>query len=180
MKNKSKPKPKPKPKPKKDVFSRSKSYVGVKKVSSTPMTRGEYNKYRGWEIPKNENPKDQGFIVKYENNYISWCPKKDFLESNRLCEGMTFGHAIEMAKKGHKIAREGWNGKGMWVIFVPGTKKAKLIEGTPYAKHLSKRKTVDILPHFDMYTVNSKGRRAMLPGWLASQSDMDAEDWTIV
>jgi hypothetical protein len=94
--------------------------------------------------------------------------------------GMAFGHAVEAAKKGFKIARSGWNGKGMWVIYVPGTKKAELRAGTPYAKALPKRKTIEILPHFDMYTINAQGRRAMLPGWLASQSDLDAEDWCIV
>jgi hypothetical protein len=38
----------------------------------------------------------------------------------------------------------------------------------------------DILPHIDMWTVNADGRRAMLPGWVASQTDMLADDWTIV
>lgn len=89
---------------------------------------------------------------------------------------LTFGEAIQHAKAGAKIARDGWNGKGMWVIYVPGTKKAELKPDTPYAKALGKRKFIDILPHFDMFTAN----RQMLPGWLASQSDMDATDWCVV
>lgn len=93
---------------------------------------------------------------------------------------MSFGDAIVAAKEGKKVARAGWNGKGMWVIYVPGTIKAALVPETPYAKALGKRKSVDILPHFDMWTVNAAGRRAMLPGWLASQSDMDACDWVVV
>jgi len=89
---------------------------------------------------------------------------------------MTFGEAVEAAKKGYKITRKGWNGKGMWVIYVPGTKKAEIKANTPYAKALGKRKFVNILPHFDMYTANKE----MLHGWLASQSDMDSTDWVIV
>lgn len=98
----------------------------------------------------------------------------------KLTKNLSFGLAIAAAKDGLKVAREGWNGKGMWVIYVPGTKKAVLAPGSRYAMALPKRKSVDILPHFDMYTINAKGRRAMLPGWLASQSDMIAEDWCIV
>ena len=39
--------------------------------------------------------------------------------------------------------------------------------------------TIEILPHIDMWTTNSEGRRAMLCGWLASQTDMLSEDWMI-
>lgn len=97
---------------------------------------------------------------------------------------MNFGKAIEAAKAGEKIARKGWNGKGMWVIYVAGS-RVKLREGTPYFKALANEVAEDdgmteILPHFDMWTINATGRRAMLCGWLASQSDMDAEDWVIV
>lgn len=42
------------------------------------MTRGAYNKKRGWENPANENPKDKGYLVKYPDGYISWSPKEQF------------------------------------------------------------------------------------------------------
>jgi hypothetical protein len=42
------------------------------------MTRGAYNKKRGWTIPKDENPKDKGYLVKYPDGYVSWCPKAQF------------------------------------------------------------------------------------------------------
>lgn len=45
---------------------------------------------------------------------------------------MNFGNAIECLKDGEKVARAGWNGKGMWLVLVPGTPNAKLREGTPY------------------------------------------------
>lgn len=92
---------------------------------------------------------------------------------------MNFGEAIQALKAGKKVARAGWNGKGMWLILVPGTPSAQLREGTPYHKHLGQPEC-EILPHIDMWTTNSFGRRAMLPGWLASQTDMLAEDWEVV
>ena len=40
--------------------------------------RGAYNKKRGWTVPKDENPKDKGYLVKYPDGYVSWCPKAQF------------------------------------------------------------------------------------------------------
>lgn len=92
---------------------------------------------------------------------------------------MNFGQAIEALKKGQKVSRSGWNGKGMWLILVPGQAQVQLGKGTPYEQALA-QESCEILPHIDMWTVNAQGRRAMLPGWLASQSDMLADDWEIV
>lgn len=92
---------------------------------------------------------------------------------------MNFGQAIEALKAGQKVARSGWNGKGMWLILVPGQQQVQLREGSPYATALN-AESCEILPHIDMWTVNAAGRRAMLPGWVASQSDMLADDWEIV
>jgi len=95
-------------------------------------------------------------------------------------KNLSFGVAIELLKDGAKVTRAGWNGKGMWLILVPGTLNAPLRSGTPYANALPDMTHTEILPHIDMYTVNAEGRRAMLPGWLASQSDMLADDWMVV
>lgn len=92
---------------------------------------------------------------------------------------MDFGDAIRALKDGKKVARQGWNGKGMWIMLVPGTPDAELRKGTPYHSALEADRC-EILPHIDMWTVNAHGRRAMLPGWLASQTDMLCEDWVIV
>jgi hypothetical protein len=153
------------------------------------MTRLAYNELRGWTLPADENGADQGYLVEYIDGgqanhpdfagYISWSPSDVFDRAYRPITGMTFGLAIEALKAGKKVSRAGWNGKGMWLMLVPGTPKAELREGTPYAKAL-RQGSCEILPHIDMWTVNADGRRAMLPGWLASQSDMLAEDWAIV
>jgi len=91
---------------------------------------------------------------------------------------MNFGDAIQALKEGKRVSRSGWNGKGMWLVLVPGTKAVNFTEGSTYMK--AGLTHGEILPHIDMYTTNSEGRRAMLPGWLASQTDMLAEDWDVV
>ena len=165
-------------------------YIGVKLVKALVMNRLEYNKYRGWQLPEDENGSDEGYLVEYldggESNhpdhegYISWSPKLVFDNAYRPTSGMNFGLAIEAMKMGQKVARAGWNGKGMWCIYNPGSKGEThaMFEGSVYKNHGVDE--CEILPHFDMYTVNASGRRAMLPGWLASQSDMDADDWLII
>ena len=55
-----------------------KHFIGIKEVDAKPMTRGDYNKYRGWQIPADENPEDEGYLVKYSDSYESWSPKEAF------------------------------------------------------------------------------------------------------
>jgi len=66
----------------------TKTYEGTKRVHARPMNRGEYNAYRGWEVPADENPADDGYLVEYLDGgksnhpghagYISWSPKDVF------------------------------------------------------------------------------------------------------
>ena len=160
-----------------------KQYIGTKIIQAEPMNRGEYNNYRGWQIPNNENPQDEGYLVKYEDGYESWSPKEVFEKAYRESYGLTFGIALELLKKGEKVARLGWNGKGMYIYLVHGrdidkenlVNEASLIlpqdkeamHGTDVASFLS---------HIDMRTANGD----VCVGWLASQTDMLAEDWVIV
>lgn len=63
-------------------------YQGTKRVYAQPMNRGEYNAYRNWEVPTDENPADEGYLVEYVDGgrsndprhagYISWSPKDVF------------------------------------------------------------------------------------------------------
>lgn len=87
---------------------------------------------------------------------------------------MNFGQALEALKKGYKVARKGWNGKGMWLVYVPGTLDVEPSPGSPYS--LAGFGKVTINPHIDMRTATGE----MQPGWLASQTDMLAEDWELV
>lgn len=88
---------------------------------------------------------------------------------------MNFGQAIEALKAGEKVRRAGWNGKGMWLILVPGSLGIRPVAGTPYS-NAGLTAEININPHIDMFTAQGD----MQPGWLASQTDMLAEDWEVV
>lgn len=160
-----------------------KKYIGVKILEAKPMTRREYNLYRGWPIPENENPNDEGFLVVHADGYESWRPKKQFDEAYRETTGITFGLATEAMKKGFKVARAGWNGKGQWVVMMPAlylppfnTQEpgAKVNDRT--AKHIGKDTPLDSQPYFALFNTQGKWQ----PGWVPSTSDCLVDDWNIV
>jgi hypothetical protein len=53
-------------------------YIRLNMVEATPMTRGDYNKLRGWTIPADENPNDEGYLVVDSEGYRTWYPKAKF------------------------------------------------------------------------------------------------------
>lgn len=55
-----------------------KQYIGAKIVKAEPMTRGDYNDYRGWQIPADEDPTDEGYLMEYKNGHVQWLPKEMF------------------------------------------------------------------------------------------------------
>lgn len=157
-----------------------KTYIGTKIIRALPMARQQYNDYRGWQLPADENGDDEGYLVEYVDGgkandsrhagYISWSPKDVFERAYRSVEGMTFGLAIEALKAGKKVARAGWNGKGMYLfmIGVPG--------GNDFWTYTNgKNDNLPLLPFIAMKTADHH----VVP-WLASQTDMLAEDWAVV
>ena len=86
---------------------------------------------------------------------------------------MNFGEALEALKDGERVAREGWNGKGMWLVLVPSS-EVMFTEGSVY--HKAGLYGGKINAHIDMKTATGE----MQPGWLASQTDMLAEDWVVL
>ena len=95
---------------------------------------------------------------------------------------MDFGKAIEALKLGKKVTRKGWNGKSMFLWLKPATKISPDMCSDPVLKQIVMENGGEILglPTICMYTIDSSGRRAILTGWLASQSDMLLEDWEIL
>ena len=55
-------------------------YIGTKIVKAEPMNLGDYNNYRGWNIPEDEDPEREGYLVEQPNGYVSWTPKEIFEE----------------------------------------------------------------------------------------------------
>lgn len=95
---------------------------------------------------------------------------------------MDFGKALEALKQGKKVARKGWNGKGMFLWLKPAAVvKAEWCKD-PLLKQLAEENGGEIpaLGTICMFTHDSSGRRAILTGWLASQSDLLLEDWEIL
>jgi len=142
-------------------------FIGTKIVSAEPCN--------SWKPSGSYTIGAVGYKVVYDDGYTSWSPKSVFEESYRANGGMNFGDAINALKTGFKVARSGWNGKSMWLLLVPGSPSIRPVAGTPYS-NAGLVEPTNINPHIDMYTATGD----MQPGWLASQSDMLAEDWAVV
>ena len=79
--------------------------------------------------------------------------------------GLSFGDALVFLKGGDRVAREGWNGKKMYIYYKPEGSKENPMDGVVYTR----------LPYLIMKTAQDE-----LVPWLASQTDMLADDWSIV
>lgn len=96
-----------------------------------------------------------------------------------MSETMNFGDALMALKRGEKVCRSGWNGKGMFLFLLPAGTIPKTAIHDPKLREVldgNGRDSFDALPSIRMKTADGK----ILTGWLASQSDMFAEDWQIV
>jgi len=152
-------------------------YIGTKIINAQPITRLGYNDLRGWTVPADENPADAGYLVEYidggqanhpdYDGYISWSPKEVFERAYRPTTNMTFGDALVMLKVGKRVTRAGWNGKGMWLVLI------KHYEYEVESYMLFDGASLD--PFIAMRTAN----QSLVP-WLASQTDMLAEDWMML
>lgn len=160
-----------------------KTYTGTKIIKALAMSRQAYNDYRGWELPKDEDGADEGYLVEYLDGgkpndsrhagYISWSPKAQFDAAYRETSGMPFGLAVEALKKGKKVARPGWNGKGMFVYFVPA---ASYPAQTGVAKEFfGESALVSYAPYLAIKNVNDT-----VSTWVPSINDVLADDWQII
>lgn len=161
-----------------------KTYIGTKVIKARPMTRGEYNEYRSWQMPANEDPNENGYLVEYTDNkghandtrhegYISYCPADVFDISYIEIGQLNFGQAIAALKLGKKVTREGWNGKGMFLYLVPANSYPAQ---TGAAKeYWGEKAMVPYRAYIAMKTAQED-----VVCWTASQSDVLAEDWTII
>lgn len=86
---------------------------------------------------------------------------------------MTFGEAIEALKAGQRVMRAGWNGKGMFLFLVPGSRFK--VNRAPLLGIYPADTEVQYHAHIDMKTA-----QGYVVPWLASQADMLDEDWVVV
>lgn len=113
-------------------------------------------------------------------------------------ENLSFGAALEVAKAGGLIARQGWNGKGMFVFMRPADElhidmvidKVKSLPQSVkdyYLKDVLDDNGNRISPadendkvKFTAYLCMKAADGTIVNGWLASQTDMLSNDWTIL
>ena len=130
-------------------------YYGTKRITAWPERKP-------FPIDPADLSKGQvlvkGYAVKYGDGYISWSPKDVFEAAYQPLNALSFGHAIEALKAGHRVARAGWNGKGMWLEIVPPSRWSTSVgpSGVPNAHRL---------PWIGMKTADG----GFVP-WLASRS----------
>ena len=130
-----------------------KRYIGTKIIHAVPEKHSESGR--------------EGYRVRYADGlvgYESWSPQEAFDDAYRECDAMTFGLALECLKKGMHVCRAGWNGKGMWLELQRPDAHSKMT--LPY-----------VFLNYPADAQNTPGARVP---WLASQTDMLAEDWRIV
>jgi hypothetical protein len=87
--------------------------------------------------------------------------------------GMDFSTALLAIKEGQRVARAGWNGKGMFIFLVGGS--TFQVNREPLLSILGEGTTVHYHGHIDMHTADK-----MIVPWLASQTDLLVDDWVLV
>lgn len=85
----------------------------------------------------------------------------------------SFSEALIHLKAGKKVARQGWNGKGMFIFLVNGS--TFQVNRPPLLGIYPEGTTINYRAHVDMKTVDG-----MIVPWVCSQTDMLADDWNIV
>lgn len=137
--------------------------------------------WRGYWIKENEtitmHCKDGSVIPFLETEDIfvdldnivadNWIICDDIDESTLDIQTFTFGEAISNLKRGKKVQREGWNGKGIYIEMQRPDEHSKMT--LPYIYIVTN----------GLITDNPNAPKGVVP-WLASQTDMLAEDWKIV
>ena len=111
-----------------------------------------------------------------------------------MLENLSFGAALEVAKAGGRIARQGWNGKGMFVFMRPADEL-----NVEFVVDKVKSLPKSVKDYYLQDIINEKGERipveetdtvkftaylcmkaadgTIVNGWLASQTDMLSNDW---
>lgn len=138
-------------------------YIGTKIIEAEPQDAPKES--GGYPVGS------PGYKVKYAGGYVSWSPKGVFEDAYRPISGMNFGLAIEaMRLHGKKVARQGWNGKDMFIFIREGRMIQEVSLDSPMGGPFESRS------HICMKDAQGK----CVVGWLASQTDMLADDWVIV
>jgi hypothetical protein len=127
-------------------------------------------------------PEPGDYLVVYEDGYQSFSPKQAFEDGYTRMETtsvpldcLSFGTALAHLKNGRRIARSGWNGKGMFIYHVgPG----RYPPSTEAGRIIASEQPDGLVPYLAYIAMKTVGS-AVVP-WLASQTDVLAEDWYVL
>lgn len=113
-----------------------------------------------------------------DGEYCTLIDLKRLIEGQKAYKGLTFGEAIQALKQGFRVTRSGWNGKGMYLWMLPAAIVPVSWMREQHLKSIGETNggSVECLAPIRMRTADGK----VLTGWLASQSDIFAEDWEII
>ena len=120
------------------------------------------NMEAGW-IARDPNDKNDMWFINIDFSSQNYCFDDD----------LSFGEALDYMKVGHLAYRKGWNGKGMFIFLVNGSRFK--VNRPPLNEIFEEDTEINYLPHIDMKTADG----SIVP-WLASQTDILAEDWEII
>ena len=118
---------------------------------------------------KVENSGEFAYLMEEFANIIKNSEKNSEEETNNL----TFGQAIEALKNGKSVARKGWNGKEMFLYLIKGGEIASALKYGGFGEYENEPTITDSI-------AMKTAQNTIVVGWLASQTDMLAEDWEIV
>lgn len=144
-----------------------KRYIGTKIIDAEPAPAS-------YDVRGDNIAGDPGYRVRYPDGYESWSPKKAFEDAYRLADGtMTFSQALELIKTGRRLARHGWNGKGMFVFLVAGS--TFKVNRPPLLGIFDEGTEINYRPHIDISTADGS-----IATWVPSIGDVMADDWELV
>ncbi len=148
---------------------------------------------------KNGDPHGEVEFVPDPNG--RWVLEDSLTENNKhnKMNNLTFGQALDAVKQGKLIARQGWNGKGMFVFqrpedelsvdfivnkvkSLPQSLKDKLAGDFSWTQQeaLDGNGPDKKMVKFTAYLCMKAADGTIVNGWLASQTDMLAEDWVVL
>lgn len=116
---------------------------------------------------KSDRPNDLNVMkLTYDDGYVSYVPVEIFKRDFRINGSLTFGDALVALKAGKRVERAGWNGKGMWLKFIE-----------PHNYNITDHNALGYEKRPFIIMRDAVG--AVVP-WLASQTDILANDWSVL
>ena len=116
---------------------------------------------------KVENSGEFAYLMEEFANII-----KNSEKNSENSHNLTFGQAIEALKNGKRVSRKGWNGKGMFLYLIKGGEIASALK-YGFGEYENEPTITDSI-------AMKTAQNTIVVGWLASQTDILAEDWEII